>query len=263
MNHNPNVILTLSTVPERLSNPNDELNPRMSIESLINLDYPNYEIHFNIPLVSKKTNKNYTIPEWLNNLEKQNSKLKIFRCEDYGPPTKIIPTISRTSDPESFIIVFDDDHAYEKDVIQRHLTKHEKYKDCVLGFAGLCSDDPNLYFCTSVKQDAEVQIMEHYKSVSYKRKYFKEDFFEEFVGESWNDDVLLGAYMGKHNIKKIVLNYEHETNFHPRANSYPIARSVYHQNRDSGCDIFRLSHENSKVMHFIAKGYLNLEPRKK
>jgi hypothetical protein len=104
--------------------------------------------------------------------------------------------------------------------------------------------------------------MEHYKTVSYKRKYFKQDFFEEFVGESWNDDVLLGAYMGKHNIKKIVLNYEKETNFHPRANSYPISKSVYHKNRDSGCDIFRLSHDDSKVMAFITKGYLNLEPKK-
>jgi hypothetical protein len=257
-----NVTLSLSTVPERLSNTDDNLNPKMSITSLLNLTYENYEIHFNIPLINKRTGKEYHIPEWLSALEKENSKLKIFRCEDYGPPTKIIPTILRVNDPEAFIIVFDDDHAYEKDVIEQHLTKHEIYNNCVLGFAGLCSGDPALYFCTSVEKDTEVQLMEHYKSVSYRRKYFKDDFFEEFAGKSWNDDVLLGAYMGKHNIKKIVLNYDKETNFQARANSYPISRSVYHQARDSGCDIFRLSHDDSRVMEFIAKGYLDLESKK-
>jgi len=37
---------------------------------------------------------------------------------------------------------------------------------------------------------------------------------------------------------------------------------VYHQARDSGCDIFRFAHEDSKVLEFIAKGYLNLEPKR-
>ena len=256
------VILSLSTVPERLCNADENLNPYMSIRSLLNLNFKNYEIHFNIPFINKKTGKNYIIPDWLASLEKESSKLKIFRCEDYGPPTKIIPTLIRVKNPEAYIIVFDDDHAYAEDVIEQHLIKHELYQNSVLGFAGLCSGDPNLYFCTSVQCDTEVQIMEHYKSVSYKRKYFKEDFFEEFVGKSWNDDVLLGAYMGKHKIRKIVLNYEKETNFHPRSNSYPIIRSVYHQNRDSGCDNFRLSNDDSKVMEFISKGYLNLESKK-
>lgn len=259
MNTDKKVILTLSTVPERLSNKDDNLNPSMSINSLLNMSYENYEIHFNIPNINKKSGKSYEIPDWLLLLEQENEKLKIFRCDDYGPPTKIIPTLLRVNDPETYIIVFDDDHEYDKNTIEAHLIKHEKYPNSVLGFAGLCSGLPDLYFCTSVEKDTEVQIMEHYKTVSYKRKYFKEDFFEEFAGKSWNDDVLLGAYMGKHKIKKIVLNHEKENNFIARANSYPITRSVYHQARDSGCDIFRFAHEDSKVMEFIAKGYLNLE----
>jgi len=261
-NKNQKVVISLSTVPERLSNENMELNPSMSIISLLNLEYENYEIHFNIPLINKKSGKPYNVPEWLIKLEKENSKLRLFRSEDYGPPTKIIPTIQRVLDPETYLIIVDDDHAYERSMIIEHLKKHEIYKNCVLGFAGLCSGDPNLYFCTSVEKDTEVQIMEHYKSVSYKREYFKEDFFEEFAGKSWNDDVMLGAYMGKHKIKKIVLNYEKETNFHARSNSFPIQKSVYHQKRDSGCDLFRFSHDDSKVMEYIGKGYLNLEAKR-
>jgi len=260
---NKKVIISLSTVPERLSNDNMDLNPSMSVISLLNIDYENYEIHFNIPFINKRTGKEYNIPEWLLDLEKQNAKLNIFRCEDYGPPTKIIPTLLRIQDPETYIFIVDDDHAYEKDFVYQHLIKHEKYENCVLGYAGLCSIDPNVYFCTSVEKDIEVEIMEHYKSVSYKRKYFKDDFFEEFAGNSWNDDVLLGAYMGKHNIKKIVLNYEKETDFNARANSYPIYKSVYHQNRDSGCDVFRFAHDDSKVMEYINKGYLDLERKGK
>ena len=48
------VILTLTTIPERLSYEHP-LGLKRVIYSLINLKYDNYEIHFNIPHKNKKS----------------------------------------------------------------------------------------------------------------------------------------------------------------------------------------------------------------
>jgi hypothetical protein len=48
------IILTLTTIPERLSF-NHPLGLIRVIYSLMNMKYDNYEIHFNIPKINKKT----------------------------------------------------------------------------------------------------------------------------------------------------------------------------------------------------------------
>jgi len=84
------VILSLSTIPSRLKSERPE-GIKSCIDSITNQDYENYEIHFNIPLINKKTQEEYLIPEWLENHPCDH--LKVFRIEeDYGSVTKIFPT---------------------------------------------------------------------------------------------------------------------------------------------------------------------------
>ena len=58
----------------------------------------------------------YVITDKLNSvIKKSNGKIIINRCEDYGPITKIIPTLNMTSiSSRDFIIVCDDDIYYRK-----------------------------------------------------------------------------------------------------------------------------------------------------
>jgi hypothetical protein len=255
---NTKVIVSLSCVPERIEFPEPNNNISVCLNSLLNFNYNNYEIHLNIPYVHKKTGKEYIVPDYLYEFEKNNPKLKIFRTEDFGPPTKIAPTLQRVQDPDCYIIILDDDFAYDSDLITNHLQAHERNPNCAIGYAGLGSKIPNFYFCTCVKEDTETSILESYKSTSYKRSYFQDDFFTDFLPFTWNDDVMISSYMSKHGRKRIVANYNKQIDFTVSALCFPIVGSIlnYKIGETIGCDVFRKNHDNDYLFKFIDLGYI-------
>jgi hypothetical protein len=201
------------------------------------------------------TNEPYSIPNWLEDLEKNNDKLKIYRTNDYGSITKIAPTILRTEDPETIIITVDDDMIYMDGFIQYLLKKEEIYANSAIGFAGLTAYDGTCRFCTTVKKDTKVKILEGYKSVLYKRKFFSDDFFTDFVGKSWNDDLLISSHLGKNRIDRYVVNYIKDYDFLARVESFPVIGSV--PNDKSGCSLFREKSVDDQHIQFYKK-YLDL-----
>jgi hypothetical protein len=247
------IIISLTTIPSRLNyhDPNGGLQP--VINRLLTLSYANYEIHLNIPYIVKKTNEEYTIPSWLTEIT--DSKLKIFRTDDYGSMTKILPTILRTDEnDDTIIIIVDDDLSYEDGFIEYHLEKRKQYPNAVIGFAGMSALNGTCHFCTTVTQDVRVKIIEGYKTASYKRSFFKSDFFTEFVGESWSDDIILSAYMGKHNIEKWVVSYDKDTDFSPRVESFPIIGHL--PNERGGCWWYRSESASDNADKFYKLQYL-------
>jgi hypothetical protein len=249
------VVLSLSTTPNRLSETREGWGVKTVIENLLDLTYNNYEIHFNIPFINHKTNEIYEIPEWLNDLHSNNNKLKIFRCHDFGSISKIVPTIQRLENMDTIIISVDDDIIYHKDFIEYHLFKRKEYPNAALGFAGLSSYNGTCHHCTTLENDTEVRIIEGYKTISYIRKFFKNDFFDDFINKSWSDDVVISAYLGKHNIPKIVMNYVNDTDFKSVVESFPIIRMV--PNDYSGCNFYRQSQISDNYEFFDKLGYFN------
>lgn len=252
----PLVILSLSTTPNRLSEDRPNWGVRPTIERLLSLSYPNYEIHFNIPYINHKNNVEYVIPEWLHELARNDERLKLFRCHDYGSVTKLAPTILRVEDPETIIITVDDDIVYSDGFIEYHLKKQRFYPDCALAFAGIGSHDGSCHLCTTLKKDTPMKILEGYKTASYKRKFFENDFFTDFVPKSWSDDVIISAYLGKQKIRKIVMNYNKDTNFKSRVESFPVDKVV--PNEKSGCNIYRSENVSDNSDYFGGLGYFNV-----
>lgn len=247
------VIVTLTTVPNRLNSIHSHGGLKKSLEFLMNMTYPNYEIHLNLPYINKKTNEPYEIPEWILNV--RDSKLKIFRTEDYGSLTKILPTIKRLDEnDESIIITVDDDLQYMDGFIEYHLLKRELYPDCAIGFAGITAIDGSCHFCTTVQKDVRVKILEGYKTVSYLRSFFKEDFESEFINESWSDDIIISAYLGKHEIHKIVVNYDGDQEFSPRVESFPVVGHL--PNERGGCWWYRKDSETDNADKWYKLNYL-------
>lgn len=245
------VIITLTTIPNRLNRSNGGLRP--VIDRLLNLSYKNYEIHLNVPNICKKSNEKYFIPKWLEDIK--DPKLKVFRTEDYGSLTKILPTLMRLDRNEDVIIItVDDDLEYIDGFIEYHLEKRKIYPDYALGFAGLSAIDGSCHFCTTVKNDTRVKILEGYKTISYKNNFFKQDFFDEFVGKSWSDDIVLSAYLGKHNIQKIVINYNKDVDFNPRVESFPIVGHL--PNDKGGCFWFRNENADDNSTIWYKLGFL-------
>ena len=247
------IILSLTTIPQRLNYHNESGGLKPVIDRLLNLSYGNYEIHLNIPYVNKKNQSEYIIPEWLILID--NPKLKIFRTDDYGSITKILPTLMRIDEnSEQIIITLDDDLEYMDGFIEYHLEKRKLYPDSAVGFAGITAVDGSCHFCTTVNKDVRVKILEGYKTVSYKRNFFKNDFFQEFVGQSWSDDVIISAYLGKHNIHKMVVNYTGDSLFNPIVESFPVVGHL--PNEYGGCYWFRSEQMSDNADTYYKLGYL-------
>ena len=247
------IIISLTTIPNRLNSPHNEGGLKKVLDKILNLSYHNYEVHLNIPYICKKINEEYIIPTWLNEID--NNRLKIYRTEDYGSLTKLVPTLMRTNiDDDCIIITVDDDLEYIDGFIEYHLLKRKDYPNAALGFAGMSSLNGTCHFCTTVKEDVRVKILEGYKTVSYKRSFFEQDFFDEFIDKSWNDDIIISAYLGKKNVEIWVMNYSGDTEFSAKVESFPIVGHL--PTERGGCWWFRNDNTNDNSNEYYKLGYL-------
>lgn len=234
------VILTMTTVPSRL-----ETALPQSLKILSDLNFDDYELHLNLPSVYKPTGEKYLVPKWLSKM----SRVRVFDgLDDIGPKTKIVPTLLRTNDPDAIIITVDDDILYNRDLINYHLKKREEYPDAALGFSGTVRG--RMIFFT--QHDVEVDILDNYKTASYKRSMFSDDFFNIYANKCWNDDIVVSAYFRDVGIKKIVMAYDKETFFVPRVKSFPILNII--ECPMTGCDLFR-GHPHKNTSQQLQKMY--------
>jgi hypothetical protein len=266
------VIVTLTTIPSRLSS-TEEQGIKLCVNSLVNQSYQDYEIHFNIPYASKITGTEYVIPDWLLEYE----KIQIFRTEDLGPITKLAFTVERIQDPDTIIIVVDDDLVYNTNLVMEQVNNQHKWDEVIVGYDGIRSRDENGafsnyfgdirdYYYTSNYRNCRVDILQHYKSISYKRRYFEEDFFT-FIAEHnhWEDDIVLAAYFSYKRRDRIVTFHESDEQFasleewslRGGVESFPVLRHTHHEHLE-GCNLFRqlqLSQGNN-LYTYIDAGYI-------
>lgn len=274
--NNPFVVVTLTTIPSRLISPH-AFDIQYCIDSLLNVNYSNYEIHFNIPYVFKMTGEDYVLPEWLVEYESKYDKLKIFRTDDFGSSTKLIPTLKRVTNLDQMILVVDDDIVYHENLIQEHVKNREKWPDHAIGYDGMRSRnedgtfashfrDSRDYYFSSNHKNSLVDILQHYKSISYVRKFFGLDFYS-FMEEygTWCDDKSVAAYLAKNKIPRLVSFYESDPvaedlkHWHQIVGkSFPIIRTTNHE-RQEGCNIHRANDSEpekfKKLYSFIDQGY--------
>lgn len=269
-----NVVLTLTTIPSRLTNNYGYSGIRSCLDSINNQNYDDYEIHFNIPYANKHSGEQYNIPDWIHLYK----KLKIFRVDDIGPATKLVTTVARVKNPEDIIIVVDDDLVYHPDMILAHLSNQTKWEDAVVGYDGIRSRDSDGNFATNFNDirdhyfsshyfSSRVDILQHYKSVSYKRRYFEDDF-EDFIMKyhSWHDDFLIAAYFASKKRDRVVeahpliprIETLDEWRLIGGVTTFPVISHTAHDSYE-GCNIFRQTDvfdNSSKLFEFIDNGYI-------
>ena len=83
------------------------------------------EVLWHYPYYCKRFKCDYPeVPDWVSKYP----KLKVVRCDDYGPSTKIVPLLDRKDIPvDSSILIFDDDTIYHEKCVEtlvRLQTKH-------------------------------------------------------------------------------------------------------------------------------------------
>ena len=110
INSKRKVVISLTTIPDRI----DKLKPTLC--SLLDNTKRVDEIVINIPYKTIKGDR-YKIPKWLKSLK----NVKIYRVDkDYGPSTKLLPTLLRESS-KTIIIVVDDDVIYGSKTIESYI----------------------------------------------------------------------------------------------------------------------------------------------
>ena len=207
-------VISLTTVPERLLNENEE-GLKLVLKSLLTQNDKTYEVHFNIPKKYAVNGSDYIIPAWVDEYQLRYPKLKIFRTEDFGPPTKFVPTIQRLTDEETIVIVVDDDLIYHPDLVTEHKKYQKELVDSVICYDGRGSERPKYNdlrdsWIICVTEITQTHFLQHYKSASYKKKLFDNSFFSKYLGKTLSDDVLISKYFRDKNIKMYSVPYEKE-----------------------------------------------------
>jgi hypothetical protein len=90
------------------------------------------KIYVNLPYKSKRTGEEYVVPSYLS----ENPNVEVLRSEiDYGPLTKLVPTLHKETDPDTIIITVDNDKVYNKKMVS-HLAWYAEHNDHVAW--GMC-----------------------------------------------------------------------------------------------------------------------------
>ncbi len=197
-----NFIGTLTTTQLRINKINNV------IQSIINQKYKVNNLYINIPNFDCIQKEVYLIPP---SIYKLLPNIIIYRCNDYGPLTKLIPILKKTSINDDFwIITFDDDTFYEEEqtnYIDLYIKNYNYNKNLVFGFIGF--DFDKNYDIVYKSEEKCVDILEGYGSIAYHRSIFKDDFIDylnKLITNNnckYSDDILISNYLAKHNINRL------------------------------------------------------------
>ncbi len=202
------VIASLTTIPSRI----DHIRPVLL--SALNQTVKIEKVEINIPLVCGRTGEEYLIPDWLIDMR----GVEIFRTEDYGPITKIAPTLLRhSSRSDLYVWAIDDDCAYPSDQLEVLLKGFSPDESRILvrygGALNSGHDFQNWY------GEGLVSFFEGFGGVLYPPNSVGKDFDDYVKITSDNqdcrrsDDIVLSMYFNNRNIP--IYLYNHPDAVHP------------------------------------------------
>lgn len=187
------VIATLTTAPDRINLIEPVLQSLTTGQSR-----PPDEIHLNIPHRFARTDTEYIIPDFI-----KNYPIKVFRCEDEGPGTKLIPTIRRTAvDNNIWFFIVDDDIRHLPKALETLIDFAQSTPKAAYGYA-----DNYLYRKWS-PPNGSVDILCGFGGFILHRSFFGGDF-EDYLSMAladkscrYHDDVYFSNYLSLHNISR-------------------------------------------------------------
>jgi hypothetical protein len=201
------VIISLTTIPQRINK------LRGTLASLLSQSHRVDEIYINIPPISLKGVK-YVIPKWLSKL----NNVKINLCDkDYGPATKLLPSLIK-EDKKTIIIIVDDDIIYGFKMVETHVRQfyQRNCKDALTIFGWMVDKNSNsLRKFSKFKQYlhvSKVDLLGGYSSFVVTPKMFPPDIFdyEQAPKECiWVDDIWISGWLAVNNVNIYCLGYSY------------------------------------------------------
>mmetsp|Transcript_19272 Transcript_19272/g.31396 ORF Transcript_19272/g.31396 Transcript_19272/m.31396 type:complete len:903 (+) Transcript_19272:222-2930(+) len=204
------LVVSLTTTPDRLVHLEDTL------DSLKEQTLGANKIYLNIPHFSERFHKEYKLPGFIKN----DPAITVNWCKDYGPITKLIPTLEKEMDPDTLIITVDDDMVYEKTMFARLVGQMSSWPHAAYNYAGQVIDEyPNSNTVRVRSADKEVyhekaagvDILEAFLGVIYRRDFFDLEAIKDIPKTCWTtDDIWISAQLAMKGIPRIKLPHSKE-----------------------------------------------------
>ena len=170
----------------------------------------------NIPEVFARTGETYVVPKYI----RKGLTVNRIQC-DYGPATKIVPTVMYLTDPArsqeydpkyTRIIYLDDDIAYPKRMIESYERMIAPNDDNVWTTTGF--DFVNMHLNGKREHKDVATIAEGYGSVCVKLNTFYDDFIMYMTRYTamdnqicrLSDDIILSNYYHRRNVGICIMN---------------------------------------------------------
>lgn len=185
------IIASLTTSPSRLA----LLEPVLASLTRGQTRPPD-EIHLNLPWKFGRTGETYELPDFLSRYPVQ-----VFRMEDVGPATKLVPTLERISDPDTWILTVDDDI--------RHLpTAVERLEDAAVADPAAAHGFSDYALWRKWRPGKPVDFLAGVGGVLYRRGFFGPDFpayFRTACGHRscfFQDDIVFSNYLALRQVRR-------------------------------------------------------------
>jgi len=217
---NSRLVVTLATIPSRIA----QIGP--VIESLKAQTRRPDQIYLCISEICIRDQSPYEIPDWL---RRDESVEIVVSAQDYGPATKLIGMLDREPDPQTRIVIVDDDFDYRADMVELFERRFEEYgRAAALGSSGgriprhwsqmearigpEIEARPQLrhefVFIAESPKDVPVDILQYGFGAIVLRGWFGDDIrglVEPLEPLFFADDVLFSGYLASKGVQRICI----------------------------------------------------------
>ena len=178
MHNKPRLVVSLTTSPTRI------FYIKPVIDSIMKQTIPADRIYLNLPNVFKRDNTVFSKP--LPDFITKNPMIYVNWCEDFGPITKVLPTVPLEKDANTLILSIDDDIEYPVNFIETFLAFYKAYPNaCITGTSYMYyeGNDKDKYLLNNYGLEGSlVELVEGYSGVLYHKEFL------ENINTSWLDE---------------------------------------------------------------------------
>lgn len=202
------VVVSLTTIPDRVSR------IRPTLNSLLDQSRRVDAIYLNLPSRGRREGRAYQVPAFL----REYGPVEVVDCgEDLGPATKLLPTLAREKDPDTRIIVTDDDQVYPRNMVETLVAASEQWPDAVVcsrGFtvpAGYDIHRRNTLYGTHLSRPEPIEIVQGSAGYLVRPRFFTTEVFDysEAPEEAFfQDDIWFCGHLGRRGVARYVVPFD-------------------------------------------------------
>lgn len=201
------VVISLTTIPDRIHRIQPTLN------SLVDQTRRPDAIYLNLPDRSRREGVDYVLPAFL----ARYPSVEAIRCgEDMGPATKLLPTLARESEPNTRIIVTDDDQIYPRNMVETLVDWSDRLPDavvCARGFAvpaGYQIYKRKTLLGEHLSRPEPIEILQGSGSYLVRSHFFTKEVFDYTSAPEeafFQDDIWFSAHLASRTIERLVVPF--------------------------------------------------------